>query len=38
MVYGVATKNDILARPPVWTAIEGVNFTDFAQRAATAIT
>ena len=27
-------KNDILARPPEWTAIEGVNFTDFCNNIA----
>ena len=33
----VTSRKWFLARPTVWTAIESVNFTDFVQRAATAI-
>ena len=29
-------QKSCLARPPVWRAIESVNFTDFVQRRATA--
>ena len=38
LFFCVATSQKLfLARPPVWTAIESVNFTDLVQRAATAI-
>ena len=30
-------ENDFLARPPLWKAIENVNFTDFVQRTANVI-
>ena len=33
----VTSQKLFLARPPVWTAIESVNFTDLVQHAATAI-
>ena len=37
LFFCVATSQKwFLARPPLWTAIEGVNFKDFVQRAATA--
>ena len=38
LFFCVATSQKrFLARPPVWTAIKSANFTDFVQRAATAI-
>ena len=37
LFFCVATSQKwLLARPPLWTAIESVNFKDFVQRAGTA--